>query len=70
MRYSHSWSIYETYNETFKSRKKYYRPQEFQFYQEKAMRWDLNLSLVEPLVRSSYKAADYLDHLRDKGFEV
>jgi lipoic acid synthetase len=49
---------------------KYYHPDEFE--QLKEMAYELGFEFVAsgPLVRSSYKAADYLKHLRSKGIEV
>ncbi|MFZ8934799.1 MAG: lipoyl synthase, partial [Bacteriovoracaceae bacterium] len=49
---------------------KYYHPDEFE--QLKEMAYELGFEFVAsgPLVRSSYKAADFLEHLRSKGVEV
>lgn len=49
---------------------RYYRPEEFVKFKEIA--YDLGFDFVAsgPLVRSSYKAADYLDHLRANGHDI
>lgn len=50
--------------------KKYYSPAEFERLKKIAL--DLGFEFVAsgPLVRSSYKAADYLEHLNQKGIQV
>lgn len=49
---------------------RYYHPSEFE--ELKAIAYDMGFSFVAsgPLVRSSYKAADYLNHLKEKGLMV
>ena len=49
---------------------RYYRPEEFE--KLKTLAYDLGFEFVAsgPLVRSSYKARDYLDHLKAKGYEL
>ncbi|MFG1594075.1 lipoyl synthase [Halobacteriovorax sp. CON-3] len=49
---------------------RYYRPQEFDRYKEIAYEMGFEFVASGPMVRSSYKAADYLDHLRAKGYDV
>lgn len=50
--------------------KKYYKPQEFDHYKEVALKMGFEFVASGPLVRSSYKAADYLKHLKAKGHHV
>ncbi len=50
--------------------KKYYKPQEFDHYKEIALEMGFEFVASGPMVRSSYKAADYLEHLRSKGHHV
>lgn len=49
---------------------KYYKPQEFDAYKEIALEMGFEFVASGPMVRSSYKAADYLEHLRAKGHNV
>ena len=49
---------------------KYYKPQEFDHYKEIALEMGFEFVASGPLVRSSYKAADYLEHLKAKGHEI
>jgi len=49
---------------------KYYKPQEFDHYKELAIEIGFDFVASGPLVRSSYKAADYLEHLKAKGHDV
>ena len=49
---------------------KYYKPQEFDHYKEIALEMGFEFVASGPMVRSSYKAADYLEHLRSKGHHV
>lgn len=49
---------------------KYYKPQEFETYKELALEMGFEFVASGPLVRSSYKAADYLNHLKAKGHDV
>jgi len=50
--------------------KKYYSPAEFE--KLKKIAYEMNFEFVAsgPLVRSSYKAADYLDHLKKQGVQL
>lgn len=49
---------------------RYYRPEEFE--ELKRVSYEMGFQFVAsgPLVRSSYKARDYLDHLRAKGHDI
>lgn len=49
---------------------KYYKPQEFEHYKQIALEMGFEFVASGPMVRSSYKAADYLEHLRSKGHHV
>lgn len=49
---------------------KYYKPQEFENYKKIAYEMGFEFVASGPLVRSSYKAADYLEHLKKKGHNV
>jgi lipoyl synthase len=49
---------------------KYYKPQEFEDYKKIAYELGFEFVASGPLVRSSYKAHDYLEHLRSKGHDV
>lgn len=49
---------------------KYYKPQEFDTYKELALEMGFEFVASGPLVRSSYKAADYLNHLKAKGHDI
>ncbi|AYF44080.1 MULTISPECIES: lipoyl synthase [Halobacteriovorax] len=49
---------------------RYYKPQEFEHYKKVAYEMGFEFVASGPLVRSSYKAADYLDHLRAKGHDI
>lgn len=49
---------------------KYYKPKEFNHYKEIALEMGFEFVASGPMVRSSYKAADYLEHLRSKGHHV
>jgi lipoic acid synthetase len=49
---------------------KYYKPQEFDNYKDIAYELGFDFVASGPLVRSSYKAHDYLEHLRAKGHDV
>ncbi len=50
--------------------KKYYSPQEFEELKKIAYEMGFEFVASGPLVRSSYKAADYLDHLRAQGVKI
>ena len=49
---------------------RYYKPQEFEHYKQVALEMGFEFVASGPLVRSSYKAGDYLDHLRAKGHDI
>ncbi|OUR95428.1 lipoyl synthase [Halobacteriovorax marinus] len=49
---------------------KYYHPDEFAKFKEIAYEVGFDFVASGPLVRSSYKAADYLDHLKAKGHDI
>ena len=49
---------------------RYYKPQEFIHYKQIALEMGFEFVASGPMVRSSYKAADYLEHLRSKGHHV
>lgn len=49
---------------------KYYKPQEFDHYKDIALEMGFEFVASGPLVRSSYKAADYLNHLKAQGHEL
>ena len=46
---------------------KYVSPEEFEYWKKIAYEIGFDFVASGPLVRSSYKAADYLDHLKSKG---
>lgn len=48
----------------------YYRPEVFEKLKEKAYELGFKFVASGPLVRSSYKAADYLEHLKKQGHNV
>ncbi|PIK16619.1 lipoyl synthase [Halobacteriovorax sp. JY17] len=49
---------------------RYYKPEEFEELKNIAYEKGFKFVASGPLVRSSYKAADYLKHLRDQGFDI
>lgn len=49
---------------------RYYTPAEFDYLKELAYRMDFKFVASGPLVRSSYKAYDYLEHLRKNGVSI
>jgi lipoic acid synthetase len=49
---------------------RYYHPSEFQELKDLAYNMGFQFVASGPLVRSSYKAFDYLDHLRKNGHKV
>ena len=49
---------------------RYYKPQEFDHYKDLAYEMGFEFVASGPLVRSSYKAGDYLEHLRSKGHDI
>jgi len=49
---------------------KYYSPEEFLFLKEKAYELGFKFVASGPMVRSSYKAQDYLDHLKTLGVKI
>lgn len=49
---------------------RYYRPEEFKELKELAYRMGFKFVASGPLVRSSYKAYDYLEHLRAQGVAI
>lgn len=49
---------------------RYYSPEEFNKIKEIAYELNFNFVASGPLVRSSYKASDYLEHLKKMGVEV
>ncbi len=49
---------------------RYYRPEEFEDLKKIAYEKGFKFVASGPLVRSSYKAADYLKHLRDQGHQL
>ena len=49
---------------------KFYHPDEFAELKEQALTLGFDFVASGPMVRSSYKAADYLEHLRAQGNDV
>ena len=49
---------------------RYYRPEEFEALKELAYQMGFKFVASGPLVRSSYKARDYLDHLKAQGYDI